>query len=313
MPVLLLDIRYAIRLLLKGPGLTITAVVSLAVGIGANTSIFSMLDAVFWRPLPVREPHRLVRVGVLSRAEGRILGLPEDVITDFLDTTRNSAFSGLLTYSTDGLSLDAGGSAERVQGQAVSGNFFTVMGVTAFVGRTFEEGPWAPEAVLSYDFWSRRFGGDSAIVGRTIRLNGYPFTVIGVSARGFFGFEVGESPEGRIRWSPTGKQTMPALPLITGNGTVVGRLRPGLTDHNAQLISDAYFQHLLEGGSQTSNTLRYRSSNIKMGAGLQRNFGPSRSTKNAADCADGCRRISASDRLCERCQHAIGAGGAASG
>src|SRR5215472_8259402 len=241
----------------------------MAVGIGANTAIFSMRDAVFWRALPVREPNRLVRVGVLSRSEGRIRGMPNDITTDFLDTTRNRAFSGLLTYSTDGLSLDVNGRAERVQGQAVSSNFFSVLGVTAFVGRTFEEGTWAPEAVLSYEFWSRRFGGDTGIVGKTIRLNGYPFTVVGVSPRGFFGFEVGESPEVRIRWLPTGKQTMPALPLITGNGIVVGRLRPELTEHNAQLIANAYFQHLLEGHAQTSNSPRYRFSHITLEPGYR--------------------------------------------
>lgn len=125
MRVLLLDIRYAIRLLLKWPGLTITALVSLAVGIGANTAIFSMLDAVFWRSLPVREPYRLVRVGVLSRAEGRIRGLPGDVVTHFLDITRNRVFSGLLTYSTDGLSLDAGGRAESSRASRVGQFLFS--------------------------------------------------------------------------------------------------------------------------------------------------------------------------------------------
>jgi hypothetical protein len=123
--------------------------------------------------------------------------------------------------------------------------------------------------VLSYEFWLRRFGGDAGIVGKTIRLNGYPFTVVGVSPRGFFGFEVGESPEVRIRWLPTGKQTMPALPLITGNGIVVGRLRPELTEHNAQLIADAYFQHLLEGHVQASNSLRYRFSHITLEPGYR--------------------------------------------
>lgn len=257
-----MDTRYALRLMLTRPSLTIIAVVSLAVGIGANTAIFSMLDVVFWRALPAREPHDLVKVGVFSRSEGRVRGLPGDTIIDFLDVTRNRAFSGLLTYSTDGISLDANGRAERVQGQAVSSNYFSVLGVGAFVGRTFEDGVWAPEAVLSYDFWLRRFGGNVGVVGKTIRLNGYPFTVVGVSARGFFGFEVGESPEVRIRWLATGKQIMPALPLITGNGAIVGRLRSGLGQHQARSISDAYFQHLLEGRPQTSVASRYRSSHI---------------------------------------------------
>jgi predicted permease len=191
--------------------------------------------------------------------------MPSEITTDFVDIKRNRAFSSLLTYSTDGVSLDVNGRAERVQGQAVSSNFFSVLGVTAFVGRTFEEGMWAPEAVLSYEFWSRRFGGDKGIVGKTIRLNGYPFTVVGVSPRGFFGFEVGESPEVRIRYLPTGKQMMPALPLITENGTVVGRLHPELTENNAQLIADAYFQRLLEA----HDGRRYRSSHITLEPGYR--------------------------------------------
>ncbi len=174
---LLQDLRFGLRMLLKSPGFTAVALLSLALGIGANTAIFSLMDAIFWRPLPVSQPEQLVCFAIPSR------GGPETAPQALLRELQNGnqVFTGALASNSDGLSLTVAGTTERVMGEAVTGNYFSLLGVNAFRGRTFSaeisRGAWAPEAVLSYDFWQRRFGSDDGVVGKTIQLNGYPFTI----------------------------------------------------------------------------------------------------------------------------------------
>jgi len=157
------DLRYAFRGFRRTPAFTLTAVVSLAAGIGANSAIFAALDAVLWKPLPVADPHSLVRFS------------PGALPLAYVDQLRRSGiFADLITTAEDGLSFAYDDRAERIEGQVVSPNFFTFLGIEPILGQGFtadvRAGGWAPEAVLSYRFWKRRFGGDPGVVGRIVHL-----------------------------------------------------------------------------------------------------------------------------------------------
>jgi predicted permease len=192
---MLADIRYAVRILIQNPAFAAVAVLSLALGIGANTAIFTLIDTVILRPLPVRAPQELV---VVARN-------PEQPSTEFnypdycYIRDHNQSFSGVLATANWNWALSVPGEGEAseiVSGATVTGNYFEVLGVRSAVGRLFTpadnqtEGAH-PVAVLGYDIWQRRFGGDFSIVGRAIRINGSTFTIIGVAERGFRGTAVG--------------------------------------------------------------------------------------------------------------------------
>jgi hypothetical protein len=203
METLLHDARYGLRQLLKHPAFTILAVLSLTLGIGANTAIFSLVNTVLLRPLPVKEPSQLIEVyGALH--DGADFTLQSYLnYKDYRD--RNDVFSGLFVYRIVVSSLSHHGSNERVWGFLASGNYFDVLGVKPMLGRAFlpeeDQTPGShPVAVLSYPCWQKRFGADPAIVGRTILLNNHTFTVIGVAPKGFFGTEVAYAPE---FWTPS--------------------------------------------------------------------------------------------------------------
>jgi predicted permease len=179
----------------------------------------------------------------------------------------------MLTSGADGLSFTADGRTERVMGEADSGNLFAVLGVDAAVGRTFSQeivnGAWGPEAVLSYDFWERRFGGDAGIVGKTIQLNGYPFTVVGISSRGFFGTSVGFSPEIRFPKLPDSLAgTMPAMHLLDPIDYddpfvgVMARLRPGVTAQQAQAATEVMYQQYVAAHPEITKRVRYRAAHV---------------------------------------------------
>jgi predicted permease len=197
---LLQDLRYSWRVLLQNPGFAAVAVLSLALGIGANTAIFSIVDAVLLKWLPVSSPQELVVIARNPKEPSVGSNYPDyEYIRD-----HNQVFSGVLVSGGGGaLSLtvpDEGshGSSELVPGTLVSGNYFQVLGVTPAIGRLFtpedNKTPGAhPVAVLSYDFWKTRFAGDPRVLGKKITLNGAPFTIIGVSRQGFTGTSVGNS------------------------------------------------------------------------------------------------------------------------
>src|SRR5688572_22415109 len=194
------DLRYSARMLRKNPTFTLIAVMTLALGIGANTAIFSLLDALLLKPLPVKQPEQLVVVNtqVPGPARPGYSSYSYPVFREMRE--KNTAFSGMFARSGLQMSLSGGGQTERVQGEEVSGNFFSVLGVTPQLGRLLTEEddqtPGAhPVAVISYNFWQRRFGADPQIVGQTISLNSYPFTIIGVTPQGFHGVEVGGAPD----------------------------------------------------------------------------------------------------------------------
>ncbi|HWD00775.1 MAG TPA: ABC transporter permease [Candidatus Sulfopaludibacter sp.] len=187
------DARYAVRAMKQSPVFAGVAVLSLALGIGANAAIFGVLDAVLMKPLPVREPGRLVH---FSRKNDDSFTYPIwEQVRD-----RQDVFSGVFAYGNGRFDLASGGEKKPAQGLFVSGDYFRTLGVAPLLGRTITKeddrvggGSANAVAVLSYAFWQRAYGGDPHIVERSIRLDGLPFQVIGVMPRGFFGVEVGQS------------------------------------------------------------------------------------------------------------------------
>jgi len=191
------DLRYGARTLLKKPGFTLIAIITLGLGIGANTAIFSLVNTVMLRPLPVAAADRIVEVIPLGKGSN-IGAFSYPLYKDFRD--KNEVLDGLATYFFAPMSLSLNGVNERAWGYLVSGNYFDVLGVRAIKGRMFTQEedrvPGAnPVAVVSYGCWQRRFGGDPNLVGRTIKLNGHDFTIVGVAPEGFRGTVLIYEPE----------------------------------------------------------------------------------------------------------------------
>ena len=195
------DVRYGVRTLAREPGLTAAVAVTLALGIGGASAVFSAVDAALLRDPPVTEPDRVV--GVFSvwaaRATARPQGgdqLGSSSYPDYVDERDSGALQGLAAFAEIGLAFETNGATEPVQAAIVSGNYFDVLGVRPAVGRMFaanEDRSGFPTrvVVLSHRMWQQRMGGDPAIVGRSIRLNGAAYTVVGVAPRGFDGVELG--------------------------------------------------------------------------------------------------------------------------
>ncbi|HEY4776268.1 MAG TPA: ABC transporter permease, partial [Candidatus Acidoferrales bacterium] len=189
---LMQDIRYGIRTLLKNPGLMFIAVITLGLGIGANTAIFSMVDSLLLRPLPLQDPGR---IAVLAMQQKNGAVQPQFSIPDYQDIQKQTSesFSGLAAYlfGLDGLSSE-GAKPERIMTSYVSGNFFSMLGLKPALGRFIlpSEGEAVgadPIMVISYAYWKSHFGGDAAIVGKKVSVDGHPITIIGVAPEGFYG------------------------------------------------------------------------------------------------------------------------------
>ncbi|HEV8039429.1 MAG TPA: ABC transporter permease [Bryobacteraceae bacterium] len=243
------DLRFATRTFRRSPTFTITAIISLALGIGANSAIFTALDAVLWKPLPVANPHSLLRLMATRGDERYLASLP----SGFVDQLhRADILSEVATFSNDGLSFSYDGRAERIVGEFVSPNYFTFLGVSPMLGQAFtpqvRSGHWAPEAVLSYRFWKRRFAGDPTVIGRTIHLNTYPFVIVGVSPPSFFDLEQGFEPELRLAVLPAGQQLSQIAEIgnsPTRNWDTAGRIKPGLRLAQVEAAVDSQFQEFL--------------------------------------------------------------------
>ena len=183
------DIRYSARMLLKNPGFTTAAALSLALGIGVNSTIFTLVNALLLRPMPVSEPSELVEV-YTGREEMAYMTSSYPDYVDFRD--ESDVFSGLAAHSLTGVILTVEGRSEFVLGEIVTANYFDVLGVGTAMGRTFlpeedlERGA-EPVAIVSHGFWQRRFGGDPSLLGRTIRINGKVCTVVGILPESFTG------------------------------------------------------------------------------------------------------------------------------
>src|SRR3954453_423831 len=176
------DIRYALRMLAKNPAFTIVAVIALALGIGANSAIFSVVNTILLRPLPYKNPDQLVMVW----ENATHLGFPKNTPSpaNFLDWQKQSTvFSGMAAFAERSFNLTGAGEPERVDGRRVSANLFNLLGVTPIIGRSFvaeEDKPGTKVAILDEALWKRRFGGDPGVVGRAVNLNGESYTVVGV-------------------------------------------------------------------------------------------------------------------------------------
>jgi len=234
------NLKFAWRALVAKPAFPLTVVLTLALGIGANTAIFSILHALVLRNLPVAEPGRLV---VVSRNQ---LSLPYPLFRHFQDHA--TTLDGVLAFRTAPWRFSSGGSTERITGVLVSGSYFSVLGVPAAIGTTIRPeddvtpgsgGERGPVAVLSYGFWQSRFGGRTSAIGESIVLNGRPFTIAGVAPPGFSGTEVGPTPD---VFAPMTMQSV----LLPGAGNalaqplnnwlrVIGRLKNGVDVRQAEL------------------------------------------------------------------------------
>ena len=266
---LLQDIRYGLRFMRRGPGFTAVAVVTLALGIGANTAIFSVVDAVLLRNLPVKEPDQLVLFrsvggdrydfgghnGSITRdSSGQTIksSFPYQTYTRFRE--QQSALSEVFAFGTLSLNVNAFGQADVASGQAVSGNYYTALGVPAVVGRTLtdvdDNAAAPPVAVITHRYWHSRFGGDPALVGKQISLNNVAFTIIGVTPAGFNGtMNVGSSPDVTIplAWET---QVMTERSRMKNNIwwlRLMGRLKPGASIEQAQSqLAHIFQQSILE-------------------------------------------------------------------
>jgi putative ABC transport system permease protein len=225
------DVRYAWRTMRRSPGFTATALVSLALGIGANTAIFSLMNAILLKTLPVSQPERLVALTSFSRDE-RVgsFGYP-----DYLALRDgNNAFSGLLAASSlQPVHAGIGSDSEAAQRKIVSDNYFSVLGVQPVLGRLFAAGDETqPVAVISDRLWKRRFGGDPAAAGRTIDLDDMPVTVIGVAPPEFVGETIGEGTDiwATVGLMPAGRRNAQGFTWLN----LMGRLKPGVDAKQAR-------------------------------------------------------------------------------
>ena len=232
METLLQDLRYALRGLRRRPSFAAVVVLSLALGIGANTTIFSLLNALLLRPLSVEQPEQLAELYTIGSPANQYLSVSYPDYTYYRDN--NTVFSGLAAHGLAQLSLSSDNQNEIIWGEIVSGNYFSVLGVKAFAGRTFspEEDQAANAlAVVSHGLWTRRFGSASDVIGKTITLNGHGFTVVGIAPKEFKGTIVGLSPD---IWVPLTMQAQakPGLDLLNKRDAralfVIGRLKPGV-------------------------------------------------------------------------------------
>ena len=202
------DIRYAFRMLAKNPAFACVVILTLALGIGANAAIFSLLDKVLLQSLPVTNPDQLAVLTSYDPKQGPDIdsSFSYPMYQDLRD--RNSVFSGVIARSGVQMNVSHGDQTERVRGELVSGNFFEVLGVRPWAGRLFtqddDRNPGAhPIAVLSYRFWESRFNKDPNLIGKTILVNEHPVTVLGVTPPGFYGVDLSSNPDVRVPMTMT--------------------------------------------------------------------------------------------------------------
>lgn len=252
------DIQFALRTLRKSPAFLIVAVASLALGIGANTAIFTLTDQILIRTLPVKNPQQLVLLSALGRHYGSNQGwnrISYPMYQDFRD--RNTVFSQMFCYRETEFSLSFRGRTERIAGEFVSGNYFPVLGVQAAMGRVFTARDDLFQgvnsvAVLSYGFWRTRFAGDPGVIGSKIILNGFPFTIVGVSSPGFSGLDPAAAPQVRVPVSMAGKLTT-YLDLNDRRSrwvTAFGRLKVGVTITQAKAGIQPLFHQIIRNEVQ---------------------------------------------------------------
>jgi predicted permease len=239
------DLRYAVRQLRKSPGFAASVVLSLTLGLGANTTIFTFVNAMLLRPPAVADSGRLVEVMEHnSKASGIQAFFPLSYPGYALLRDHNHTLTGFAAFDGDPrpVSWSNGGQGQMIFGQLVSSNFFSVLGVGPALGRVFQgnedkSGAGAPSVVISYSFWQRQFGGDPTAIGRVMRLNGTSYTVVGVAPRGFTGILIGSQPDFFAPLAMTA--SLIHDPGRMGSDTSywllgLGRLKPGALENDAQ-------------------------------------------------------------------------------
>ncbi len=254
------DLRYGARMLVKKPGFTLIAVITLALGIGANTAIFSVADKLLLRPLPVKDPHQLALIAgesVNPNFRSTVFSYPDYV--DYRD--QNEVFSDLFAFTQTDVKFGGGEQSDKIGIELVSGNYFDALGVAAAQGRVIrDEDNRAedahPVAVISYSCWHRRFGGQRGVVGQTLLLNGASYTVIGVAPAGFTGIRLETPAEA---WAPLMMRRQ-LLSATTSNFErklfwlrLMGRLKPGVTMSKAQVSFDLTARRIWEANTSLSD------------------------------------------------------------
>src|SRR2546425_294487 len=250
------DLKHAGRGLLRDRAFTLVALLSIALGVGANSAVFSLVDQVLFRLLPVREPHRLVLLSWNGSFVGPGWGsdnlLPHPLFRDLKKD--NQVFEGMFARFPTSVYLSAGGGPEPIQAELVSGSYFPVLGVGAAVGRVLgesdDERPGEhPVIVVSYDHWKNHMGADPEVVGRKVLVNNHPMAVVGVAAAGFHGIDRGEVA---AVWIPLmmKRQATPEFDWLDNRRGrflhVFGRLKPGLTLERAKAGLQPWFKAMLE-------------------------------------------------------------------
>ncbi len=269
---LIKDTRYAIRVLIKSPGFAIVGILTLALGIGANTAIFSLVDAVMLKQLPVKDPQKLVLFtwqadhkwppSVSQTGNASRFSFSYPAFREFRDRTRSlsSVFAFVpMGFTSQNTTVGVNGRPTQANGMMVSGEYFSGLGVTPMLGRAIthaDENPGAPRvAVISYAYWTRRFARDPSVVGRGITVNGLPFTIIGVAPRSFYGVQQGTEPDLWIAFDdlpnlrPWSQKPWGSNSVFTArnwlNLNIMGRLKPGVTHGQAEAELNILFHHFL--------------------------------------------------------------------
>jgi len=278
------DTKYALRMLAKNPGFAAVVVLTLALGIGANAAIFSLTDKVLLQSLPVQKPEDLVLLSTYDPKDGPENGddsFSYPMYQDLRD--QNDVFSGVIAHGGAQMNVSYGEQSVRVNGELVSGNFFQTLGVSPWVGRLFtqedDRTPGAhPVAVLSYAFWQSRFNKDPSLIGKTVLINEYPVTVIGVTPPGFYGATLVSNPDVRVPLMMT--------PVLNPNPPtrlqkrshqwmyVMARRKEGVSAAQAQASLDVLYQRIRESEAQSrslsgSNLEKYMTRRIKLSPGAQ--------------------------------------------
>ncbi len=284
MDALLKDLRFGLRQLALNPTFTIVAVLSLALGIGANTAVFQLIDAIRLQQLPVQDPDRLayidfakgsMRSGRFSSRSSRLTYVQLEEIR-----TRQQAFEETMAWSATRFNLAEGGEARYAEGLLVSANFFSVLRTPAVVGRTFiaqddQPGCGSPPAIVSFSFWQRELGGDPGAIGRSVRLDGRPLTIVGVTPASFFGVEVGSRYDVAV--------PMCADPLFSDDGkgripdrrawwlSAMGRLKPGWNieraDAQLRALSPSIMEATLPPSYRPDDAKRYLANKLTVTTG----------------------------------------------
>jgi predicted permease len=273
---LLSDLRFATRMLMKSPGFAIVAILSLALGIGANTAIFSLVDAVMLRMLPVSHPEQLMFVNTSSVKTGSVrvsLSISNAAVKEM--QTRAKSIAGVTSFDMQRkLSVAVNGQGELASGYFVAGNFPSLMGLPSLIGRTIDVNDDRPDgrvALLGYGFWQRRFGGDPGVIGRSITVNNVPFTVIGVTPREFYGISSDVPAEVILPWQtlPQVKASRmssdPPKPNASANNVVV-RTTPGVDLRQVTAELSGLFRQaaLADAGSDAARIASIQKSSIEL-------------------------------------------------